>query len=131
MGIYTQILVAAILECKMMDLHELLMDIEEIILEEVISFLSVSYGGVLADTGNELTPTQVKDVPNVKWTAEDGAYYLLCMIDPDAPSRIIPVSRELRHWLIGNIPGNDVSQGEILSEYIGAGPPDGTGKLKQ
>lgn len=26
-----------------------------------------------------------------------------------------------------NIPGNNVAQGETLSEYIGAGPPQGTG----
>ena len=26
-----------------------------------------------------------------------------------------------------NIPGNDVSQGEVCAEYVGAGPPKGTG----
>lgn len=26
-----------------------------------------------------------------------------------------------------NIPGNEVSKGETLSQYIGAGPPEGTG----
>ena len=41
--------------------------------------------------GNELTPTQVKDPPiQVKWPTESGAYYTLCMTDPDAPSRQTP-----------------------------------------
>ena len=32
-------------------------------------------------------------------------------------------------WLVGNIPGTDVAKGETLSEYVGSGPPEGTGKL--
>lgn len=40
-----------------------------------------------------------------------------------------PELREWHHWLVGNIPGNDVEKGDILSEYIGAAPPAGTGRL--
>lgn len=29
------------------------------------------------------------------------------------------------HWLVGNIPGAEVGQGETLSEYVGSGPPEG------
>ena len=47
--------------------------------------------------------------------------------DPDAPSRDDPKYREWRHWVVMNIPGNRVSAGETRSEYIGAGPPKGTG----
>lgn len=49
------------------------------------------------------------------------------LTDPDAPSRKEPKFREWHHWLVGNISGNDVSSGETLSEYVGAGPPKGTG----
>lgn len=31
------------------------------------------------------------------------------------------------HWLVGNVPGNDISKGETLSAYVGSGPPEGTG----
>ncbi len=48
--------------------------------------------------------------------------------DPDAPSRKEPTYREWHHWLVGNIPGADVNKGETLSEYVGSGPPQGTGK---
>ena len=113
--------------------------------------------GAVVDLGNELTPTQVKDIPNVSWAADANTFYTLCMtgkemklsqfkvllciahqfksflclysfIDPDAPSRKEPKFREWHHWLVGNIPGADVSKGETLSEYVGSGPPPGTGK---
>lgn len=29
--------------------------------------------------------------------------------------------------MVGNIPGSDVSKGEVLSQYIGSGPPKDTG----
>ena len=48
-------------------------------------------------------------------------------VDPDAPSRADPKWGEWRHWLVVNIPGCEVSKGEVLSVYIGSGPPQGTG----
>lgn len=29
--------------------------------------------------------------------------------------------------MVGNIPGNDISKGEVLSDYVGSGPPPETG----
>ncbi|KAL7642798.1 UNVERIFIED_CONTAM: hypothetical protein RMT77_006086 [Armadillidium vulgare] len=83
--------------------------------------------GAKVELGNELTPTQVQNVPQVSWEAEEGSYYTLIMTDPDAPSRKEPKFREWHHWLVGNIPGSDVSKGETLSQYVGSGPPKGTG----
>ncbi|PIC23252.1 hypothetical protein B9Z55_017017 [Caenorhabditis nigoni] len=83
--------------------------------------------GVEANLGNVLTPTQVKDVPEVKWDAEPGALYTLIKTDPDAPSRKEPTYREWHHWLVVNIPGNEIAKGDTLSEYVGAGPPPKTG----
>ncbi|CAD5215644.1 unnamed protein product [Bursaphelenchus okinawaensis] len=83
--------------------------------------------GVKAELGNVLTPTQVQDPPKLSWETEDGALYTLIKTDPDAPSRKEPKFREWHHWLVVNIPGNDISKGEVLSEYIGAGPPEKTG----
>lgn len=80
-----------------------------------------------ANLGNTLTPTEVKDVPTVTWNADATTYYTLIMTDPDAPSRRDPKFREWHHWIVVNIPGNKVGDGEVLSEYVGAGPPQGTG----
>ncbi|XP_030383422.1 protein D3 [Scaptodrosophila lebanonensis] len=77
--------------------------------------------------GVVLTPTQVKDQPVVKWGADPETLYTLCMTDPDAPSRQDPKFREWHHWLVVNIPGGDIAKGEVLSAYIGSGPPPGTG----
>lgn len=77
--------------------------------------------------GNELTPTQVKDQPAVKWESEEGVLYTLLMTDPDAPSRKNPEFGEVRHWLVVNIPGNDISKGQVVFDYIGSGPPKDTG----
>ena len=81
---------------------------------------------VCLQLGNELTPTQVKDIPShVTWPSETSALYTVCMTDPDAPSRQTPKYREWHHWLVVNIPNNEIAKGDILSEYVGSGPPKG------
>lgn len=79
------------------------------------------------EQGKELTPTQVKDLPKFVFEAKADQLYTLAMVDPDAPSRKDPKFREVLHYLVANIPGNDVSKGETLAEYIGSGPPKDTG----
>ncbi|XP_036324301.1 protein D3-like [Rhagoletis pomonella] len=92
------------------------------------AWLEVSYpSGTKVELGKELTPTQVKDEPTVTWEADNDALYTLLMIDPDAPSRVEPTYREILHWFVVNIPGNKVAEGQIVAEYIGSGPPEGTG----
>lgn len=92
-----------------------------------MNVVKVSYeNGIQADKGVELTPTQVKNQPKIKWQAEAGTYYTLVMTDPDAPSRKEPTVREWHHWLVGNIPGDNLSKGEVLTEYVGSGAPKGT-----
>ena len=38
---------------------------------------------------------------------------LLIVTDPDAPSRAEPSIREVLHWLVVNVPGNDINKGEV------------------
>lgn len=83
--------------------------------------------GVSASLGNELTPTQVKDKPTLTWNAENDAFYTLLLVDPDAPSRQNPKYREYRHWLVMNIPGTSIDQGDEVIGYMGSGPPKDTG----
>lgn len=111
---------------KLMEKHSVVPDVIDEVPKEVVQVV-FSSSRAKAQMGNILTPTQVKDQPTVKWTATDDSLYTLCMTDPDAPSRKQPKFREWHHWLVGNIPGCDVSKGHVLSEYIGAGPPKNTG----
>jgi hypothetical protein len=105
--------------------HEVIPDVVDKVPAGV---LNVTYPNNLAvEIGKVLTPTQVKDQPAIQWDAETNAFYTLCMTDPDAPSRQNPKFREWHHWLVGNIPGSDISKGDTLSQYVGSGPPQGTG----
>lgn len=101
--------------------------IPDVISAEPTDFLRVTYGKEQANKGNELTPTAVQNKPNVEWAAEEGSFYTLLMTDPDAPSRTNPKMREWHHWLIGNIPGNQVDKGDVITDYVGSGPPKGSG----
>ena len=84
--------------------------------------------GVSMNLGSELTPTQVKDQPvSVRWPTEPGALYTLVFTDPDAPSRSDPRFREILHWLVANVPENDIEKGDVYSEYIGSGPKEDSG----
>ncbi len=49
------------------------------------------------------------------------------MTDPDAPSRKEPTRGEIKHWLVVNIPGFQISKGETLAAYRGSGPSLGSG----
>ncbi|XP_022220726.2 protein D2 [Drosophila obscura] len=105
--------------------HEIVPDILPVAPNEL---LKVTYGGdLVVDKGAELTPTQVKAHPSVEWNAEPEALYTLLLTDPDAPSRKEPKFREWHHWLVVNIPGNQIAKADVLTEYVGAGPPEGTG----
>ncbi|KAK6643612.1 hypothetical protein RUM43_005122 [Polyplax serrata] len=108
-----------------MEKYEVVPDVVKSVPSEVAE---IKYGNLALNLGNELTPAQVKNPPStIKWKADEGTFYTLCMTDPDAPSRKEPKFREWHHWLVVNIPGNDLEKGETLSEYIGSGPPKGTG----
>lgn len=51
------------------------------------------------------------------------------MCDPDAPSRQNATRREFLHWLVVNIPGKNVKQGELKMDYRGPSPPLKSGIL--
>lgn len=66
------------------------------------SLVEITYpSGVSVNLGNILTPTQVKDVPSLKWNYEENTLYTIFMVDPDAPSRKNSTFKEVRHWLVG------------------------------
>ncbi|XP_075424202.1 phosphatidylethanolamine-binding protein 1 [Ascaphus truei] len=92
--------------------------------------LAVSYGSVrIEELGTVLTPTQVQNRPSsIEWEGMDSnKFYMLVLTDPDAPSRKNPKFREWHHFLVVNMKGNDISTGCVLSDYVGSGPPKGTG----
>jgi len=101
--------------------------LQDIHIKKPPSLLQVKYGSTEVTPGLVLTPTQVKDEPVVTWNADAHDFYTLVMNDPDAPSRADPKFGQWHHWCVVNIPGADISKGEVLSQYVGSGPPNGTG----
>uniref|UniRef100_A0A2M3Z5S4 Putative phosphatidylethanolamine-binding protein n=1 Tax=Anopheles braziliensis TaxID=58242 RepID=A0A2M3Z5S4_9DIPT len=81
----------------------------------------------LVDAGKELQPVEVREEPKVEWCADPTALYTLIMLDPDSPSRMEPWNREFAHWLVGNIPGRHVEQGETMFQYMPVFPRAGSG----
>ena len=91
------------------------------------SFPTPSY----VSLGNKLAVANVQVKPTITWSeAIPDKYYTLTMVDPDAPSRATPTFRNINHWLVGNIKGNnlnDFTEAKIMVDYRGSGPPVDSG----
>ncbi|XP_066154052.1 uncharacterized protein [Euwallacea fornicatus] len=72
--------------------------------------------GGQVDLGKSLTPSQALQPPSIYWEADKRSFYTLCMVDPDASRSEEP--SQWNHWMVGNIPGNKISQGQPLAEYL-------------
>ncbi|KAF9916232.1 hypothetical protein BX616_004281 [Lobosporangium transversale] len=99
------------------------------------TMLVISYGdGLEVALGNTLPVKDTQNPPQISFQVENpDDKYTLILTDPDAPSRANPKNREFRHWTVTNISGAsdfqpaDVSQGNVLTEYMGPAPPAGSG----
>lgn len=72
----------------------------------------------------------MKFQPKLEWNADPSSYYTVVMVGPDAPTRENPMYRSWLHWLVVNVPGMDVAKGQVLAEYFGPIPPNGSGLLR-
>uniref|UniRef100_A0A1B6JCU3 Phosphatidylethanolamine-binding protein n=1 Tax=Homalodisca liturata TaxID=320908 RepID=A0A1B6JCU3_9HEMI len=74
---------------------------------------------------------EFKNQPTISYSGgRKGEKYTVVMVDPDAPNH--PEGKYYLHWIISNIPGDDLQDGNlkagtVLSQYRGPTPPDGTG----
>ncbi|KAJ8711434.1 hypothetical protein PYW07_008676 [Mythimna separata] len=89
--------------------------------------MTVLYHSKSLVEGDILTPTEVKDIPLVTWDNFPDKFYTVVKTDPDAPSRQKPTYREWLHWMVVNVPGDDIAAGDTIAEYVGAGPSRDTG----
>lgn len=71
--------------------------------------------------GNVLSPVQIQNKPYLSWQPEYGAYYTLVLAGASGQNYVN------NHWLVGNIPGNAIEQGEELVQYGGFPPVQGLG----
>ena len=74
--------------------------------------------------------TVVKHLPcyylplKVTWNSSDKSLWTLAMVGPDSH---LQGEGEVLHWLVANIPGNKVDEGQTLAPYLQPHPPYGTG----
>ncbi|KAK6766887.1 hypothetical protein RB195_026261 [Necator americanus] len=84
-------------------------------------------GGVKIAVGNELSPKSCPTKPTLNWNSSPNELYTVIMMDPDAPSRKDPFLRDYLHWLVVNIPGSHVRNGNELMPFMRPRPPSGAG----
>lgn len=99
--------------------------------------------GLLEGRGQVITPTQAREPPTLLWdpaaaSAAEGdplgpapeeslKFYSFAVVDADAPTPANPSARSWLHWLVVNVPGADVDDGEQVLPYIGPFPSKGGG----
>ncbi|XP_049619661.1 phosphatidylethanolamine-binding protein 4 [Syngnathus scovelli] len=63
--------------------------------------------------------------------AVEGEKYLLMMVDPDAPSHISSTMAHWRHWLVTDVEGSSLKNGDLrgltITEYAPPTPPRHSG----
>lgn len=75
--------------------------------------------------GNVIKPSEAEAVPEVAYVSEPNSLWTLILTNPDG--HLTENDAEYVHWFVGNIPGNDISQGEVVWSYLRPFPPRGTG----
>jgi phosphatidylethanolamine-binding protein (PEBP) family uncharacterized protein len=80
---------------------------------------TVSYGKQNAN-GKILTKRNTVKIPLVEFKGDPGKVYTLLMSDPDASAK------SWLHWLIVNIPGDSLLEGQTVMPYAPPSPPSGT-----
>ncbi|XP_003743877.1 protein D2 [Galendromus occidentalis] len=78
--------------------------------------------------GEVLPQDQIQGEPEkVSWEADPDELYTLIMTDIDAPSKENRSDGDEKRWLVVNIPGYGLAEGEVRSPYEPPQPAAGTG----
>ena len=83
-----------------------------------MSTYSVAYKGKNIN-GSERPRANTLTKPNVRYSRPSQDFSTLLIWDPDAPAK------SWVHWLIVNIPGSQISQGQEILRYEPPTPPSG------
>ncbi|KAK0088996.1 hypothetical protein PV325_009879 [Microctonus aethiopoides] len=75
--------------------------------------------------GNILLPSETTNPPTITYDAEPDTLWTLLLTTPDG--NFSDRKFEYCHWFIGNIPGNDVTKGDVIVDYMRPFPAHGIG----
>ncbi|KAM3360420.1 protein FLOWERING LOCUS T [Capsicum galapagoense] len=93
--------------------------------------LRVAYNNREIRNGCDLRPSKVINQPKVEVGGDDfRTFYILVMVDPDAPTPSNPYHKEYLHWLVTDIPATTgVTFGNELVSYECPRPTMGIHRL--
>jgi phosphatidylethanolamine-binding protein (PEBP) family uncharacterized protein len=86
--------------------------------------LIIKYGSLQIENGQTISPDELLTEPSIEILPKNQTYTLM-MVDADAPAPTTPKYRSWLHWLVINIPGNDVTRGEEVESYTHPEPSHG------
>jgi large subunit ribosomal protein L38 len=66
--------------------------------------------------GNIFSPDHTQNPPSVSFIADPDTLWTLILTNPDG--NVYEEGKEVLHWMIGNIPGNKIEEGELLCDYL-------------
>ena len=85
------------------------------------SNIDIKYNDKTVKNNIFLTPTETQIEPKISYNPNNDQLYTFLMHDPDS------IHGDYCHWLIINIPGNNLNNGDIILPYKGPSPPPKTG----
>ncbi|XP_068209894.1 large ribosomal subunit protein mL38 [Palaemon carinicauda] len=75
--------------------------------------------------GNTIKPAEATCQPRVEFSSKPDDLWTLILTNPDG--NLYENEKECLHWFVGNIPGGDVSKGDVICDYLQPFPPRGVG----
>nr|XP_018900413.1 PREDICTED: protein D3-like [Bemisia tabaci]XP_018900414.1 PREDICTED: protein D3-like [Bemisia tabaci] len=90
--------------------------------------LHMMYANKSVTFGREFTPKELEMMPtSMYYTCHEEAFHTLVVVGLDVPTEKNHTMREWVHWILVNIPGSNISEGETIVPYQGPGWPYGNG----
>lgn len=97
--------------------------VDDLISQAPDFLLNVQFDCGVTTLGNKFAPIQVRNRPNITWKdVNEDAFYTIIMTDSEGKGK------EWLHWLIANIPGNNVEKGTVITAFFPSAPPKDTGE---
>nr|XP_018905845.1 PREDICTED: protein D2-like isoform X6 [Bemisia tabaci] len=104
---------------RLLKMHEIIPDLIKVAPDQC---LHVEINGKVLNPGDAVDFVDTLEKPNkIEWKHENGTFYSLIMTGLDVPTQEDPHDRESQHWVVGNIPGNNITAGDVLFPYEPAG----------
>lgn len=76
-------------------------------------------------SGNVIKPTEAKMAPTITYESHEDALWTLTLTNLDG--HLYENDKEYIHWLVANIPGSSIEEGDLIAEYLQPFPLKGTG----